>query len=414
VIDPTVGGLTYREHTLSVPLAWDDPVDTRTIDVFARVVTKPGTEQLPYLVFLQGGPGMEAPRPNLPDSPGWLATALERYQVVMLDQRGTGRSTPVTDAFLSQPAADVAEYLTHLRADAIVRDCEAVRELLGVPRWSVLGQSFGGFTTLAYLSVHPDSIDRAYITGGLSAVGRHCDEVYARTWSISADRSREHYARFPDDRDKMRRLVDLARQGELKLPDGEEISPSRLRSLGALLGADEGTWTLHWLLDLDPHSNAFSHDLSRQLSFGGRNPLYAVIHESSYADGCTTDWSAMRTRPAEFDEDPTLLSAEHVDREWFTHHGALSAWSEVADVLAQHRWPRLYDAEVLRGSGARGAAAIYVTDLYVPFDLSLETAALLPDVRVYVTSEHEHNGLRSSGGTVLRHLFELAAGERLR
>lgn len=411
--EPTLG-LIYRDHTLTVPLVWEDPADSRTIDVFARVATKPGGEQLPYLVFLQGGPGMEAPRPNLPGSPGWLETALERYQVVMLDQRGTGRSTPVSDAMLSQPAAGVAEYLTHLRADSIVRDAEAVRELLGANTWSVLGQSFGGFTTLAYLSTHASSVEQAYITGGLSAVGRHCDEVYSRTWSIAATKSREHYARFVGDRDKVRRLVDLAGQGKLVLPDGEVVSPSRVRNLGALLGADEGTWTLHWLLDLDPGSNAFSHDLAHHLSFGGRNPLYAVIHESSYADGCTTDWSAMRTRPAEFDDDPTLLSAEHVDREWFAGSPALGPWAEVADILAHHPWPRLYDADALRASGARGAAAVYATDLYVPLDLSLETAALLPGMRVYVTSEHEHNGLRSSNGAVLRHLFELAAGQRLR
>jgi pimeloyl-ACP methyl ester carboxylesterase len=414
MINNTVGGLSYTEHTLTVPLVWDDPADPRTIDVFARVVTKPGGEGLPYLVFLQGGPGMEAPRPNLPSSPGWLGTALERYQVVMLDQRGTGRSTPVTDALLARPAAEVVERLTHLRADAIVRDAEAVRELLGVRTWSVLGQSFGGFTTLAYLSTHADAVDQAYITGGLSAVGRHCDEVYARTWTISATKSREHYTRFPGDREKVRRLVDLAAEGELILPDGEVVSPSRLRSLGMLLGTDEGTWTLHWLLDLDPLGNAFTHDLAHHLPFGGRNPLYAVIHESSYADGCTTAWSAGRTRPGEFDDDPTLLSAEHVDREWFSNSVALRPWAQVADLLAQHPWPRLYDAEVLRASGARGAAAVYATDLYVPLELSLETAALLPGVHPYVTSEHEHNGLRSSNGAVLRHLFELASGERLR
>ena len=56
--------LTVEEHTLTLPLVWDDPADTRTIDVFAAVVSREGGEDLPYLVFLQGGPGHEAPRPD--------------------------------------------------------------------------------------------------------------------------------------------------------------------------------------------------------------------------------------------------------------------------------------------------------------------------------------------------------------
>ena len=54
--------LAIEEHTLTVPLVWDDPADTRTIDIFARVVTRDGGDSLPYLVYLQGGPGHEAPR----------------------------------------------------------------------------------------------------------------------------------------------------------------------------------------------------------------------------------------------------------------------------------------------------------------------------------------------------------------
>ena len=61
----------------------------------------------------------------------------------MLDQRGTGRSTPVGALPGLAPAAQ-ADYLKHLRADSIVRDAECLRRALDVDRWSVLGQSFGG------------------------------------------------------------------------------------------------------------------------------------------------------------------------------------------------------------------------------------------------------------------------------
>lgn len=416
VLSYTVGTTRYDELTLSVPLDRRDPSDRRTIDIVARVITARGGSDRPYVVFLQGGPGVEAPRPAFaPTDPSWLAVALERYRVVLLDQRGTGRSAPVSDGLLvGRSAAEVAEYLTHLRADEIVGDCEDVRRSLGAQQWSVLGQSFGGFTALAYATTNPDSIDRAYLTGGLSAVGRPVDDIYSRTWHAMAAKSREHYDRFSEDRTKVRRLLAMADAGRIVLPNGDVVSSSRLRSLGHLLGSDQGTWAVHGLLDLEPSSNVFRHDLARLLPFGGRNPLYAVIHESSYADGYVTNWSAMRTRPAAFDEDPTLLVGEHIDRAWFAESSDLRPWAEVADLVAQHPWPALYDAQALRASGLTGAAAVYVNDAYVPLDLSLETAALLPGVATYVTSEYEHSGLRTSGGAVLRRLIALADGELLR
>ena len=55
--------------------------------------------------------------------------------------------------------ADQAAYLAHFRADSIVRDCEAIRaRARRRPPWTVLGQSFGGFTTLTYLSFAPEGL----------------------------------------------------------------------------------------------------------------------------------------------------------------------------------------------------------------------------------------------------------------
>lgn len=405
--------LTLEEHTLTVPLVWSDPADSRTIDVFASVVIRPGGEELPYLVFLQGGPGHEAPRAlHAPDDPSWLDQALEHYRVVMIDQRGTGRSTPVSDGILARGADAVAEYLTHLRADAIVRDCEALREHLGVERWNVLGQSFGGFTTLAYLSTDAASIDTAYLTGGLSTVTRTPDEVYALCYDKMRDASERYYRRFPEHRDRMRRLVDLAASGAIVLPDGEVVSPSRLRSAGSALGTNHGWQTLWQLLELDPASNAFRYDLADAMPFGGRNPLYFAFHESSYANGHVTDWSAERMEPADFVEDVTLFTGEHIRREWTETVPAFRPWRDVSLALAQHEWPAIYDAAALTASGARGAAAVYVNDPYVPLEFSMETAALLPDLHLWVTSEHEHNGLRS--GPVLEHLVALAQDRQVR
>jgi pimeloyl-ACP methyl ester carboxylesterase len=90
-----VPGLVWVEHTVEVPLDHADP-GGETIEVFGREVADPAGTDRPFLVFLQGGPGFEAVRPTgRPRSPGWLDYALSEYRVLLLDQRGTGRSTPV-------------------------------------------------------------------------------------------------------------------------------------------------------------------------------------------------------------------------------------------------------------------------------------------------------------------------------
>ncbi|WP_394216254.1 alpha/beta fold hydrolase [Brachybacterium vulturis] len=420
----TLPGLRLRDLTLPVPLDHADPTGAQ-IEVFARVVTAAGGEDRPYLVFLQGGPGSEAPRPLEASSPGWLTRALREHRVVMLDQRGTGRSTPVgPDTSLPEgaipgaatlraaTASQQAQYLTHFRADEIVRDAELLREHLEVDSWSLLGQSFGGFTALRYLSAAAGSVEKALFTGGLPTVGPGMDEVYATTWQGMIGRSERYWARFPGDRDRFRRLAEAADTGRLRLPDGQRVGVERLRRLGHLLGASQGAERLHYLLDLDPAAPAFAHDLAAALPFSGRNPLYAVIHESCWADGIATRWAGDRTQPAAVAEDPTLLAGEHIHQSLFAENPELAVWAEAADLLAAHEWPALYDAGALRRCTVPGAAAVYYDDAYVPRGHSMATAALLPRLRTWVTSEYEHNGLRASGQGVLDHLLDLATGRR--
>ena len=307
------------------------------------------------------------------------------------------------------PAA-TARLLTHLRADEIVEDCEDLRRALGLERWSLLGQSFGGFCVTRYLSEHAQSLESVYITGGLPAIGHSIDEVYTLSYEAMRVKSEEYYARFPQDRDRMARLTEKAGRGELTTVGGDIVGPERLRSLGALLGRAGGADTIHYLLERDPASWAFRYDLGQCLPFGGRFPLYAVIHESCWADAGTTDWAAQRVRPAIFDEDPTLLTGEHVRREFFAEDAGLRPWLEAADILAAHEWPALYEPARLRSTTTPGAAAVYARDVFVPMITSLETAALIPGLRTWITSEYEHDGSRASGGRVFDRLRELATG----
>ncbi len=107
-----------------------------------------------------------------------------------------------------------------------------------------------------------------------------------------------------------------------------------------------------------------------------RNPIYATLHESSYADGVTTRWSAERLLPDAVGEEG-YFTAEHVFPWMYEDYGALVPQRAAAELLAEHPWPALYDADRLRHNEVPVAATIYVNDLYVDRDFAEETAATI-------------------------------------
>lgn len=386
-------------HEFSVPLDHARP-DGERITVFAREVLERGGEAKPYLVFLQGGPGSEAPRPaSSPLGPGWLKRALEDFRVLLFDQRGTGRSSPVGAEPLS------AERLALYRADSIVDDCEWVRRELGVERWSVLGQSFGGFCVTTYLSRAPEGLAAAFITGGLPPLGHSIDEVYRATYASTLERVERHYRRFPGDRDRVLALQEAA--PSLLLPSGDPVTPARVRQLGLPLGFSDGSDQVHHLLELRFDSPGFLHDFEGLTRFS-RNPLYAILQEACWADGGSTRWAAERLLPGDYASTPELLTGEHVFRSTFADHGALQPFAEVADELSVWEWGPLYDRSALAANAVPAAAAIYLEDMYVPRLFSEEAASLIRGLKAWKTNEYEHNGLRADGGRILDRLFELA------
>jgi pimeloyl-ACP methyl ester carboxylesterase len=399
-------GLEVTEHEFAIPLDHDLPGGER-LTVFAREVADADGLDRPLLVYFQGGPGVEAPRPTGPAEPGWLARALKDYRVLMLDQRGTGRSTPV-DGLARLAPEQQAAHLVHFRADSIVRDAEWIRRELGVERWSVLGQSFGGFCVTAYLSSAPEGLREAFVTGGLPPVGLHTDEVYARTYPRVLERNGRYYARYPEDRARVLELQRLIEEEGVTLPSGDRLTSRRFQQLGLLLGMSDGAEKLHSLVELPPASPAFLHDVEAALAFA-RNPIFAVLHEACYADGCATRWSAARLRPAELD-DVALFTGEHVYPWMFEDYGELRPLREAAELLAEHEWPRLYDPERLAGNEVPVAAAVYADDMYVDRDLSESTASRIRGLRAWLTNEYQHDGLRVDGERVLGRLIDLVRG----
>lgn len=415
-------GHTVTEHVLTAPLVHGDTADDRTIDVFAREYVPLGGEDLPALLFLQGGPGHGALRPTSPtrEIGGWLGEALKNYRVILLDQRGTGRSTPV-DAAVPLPA----EYLTHLRADSIVADTELLREALEEKPWSLLGQSFGGFCITTYLSKHPEGVAEAFFTGGLPGLVP-IDDVYRATYAKTAVRNDRFHTQFPGSAQLIRDICRHLDTHEEFLADGSRLSSRRFRMVGMNLGRTGGFDTLNYLLEDPFHTvggekrlrTPFLLHVADEVRFADA-PLYAVVHESIYGTDTATAWAASRigeqtpgfTETVE-DADPVYLYGEHI-RPWlFDEDPALRPWKDAASELAtKDDWTPLYDADALASTadnGIRTAAAVYLDDIFVPFELSMETASHIGGLRPHVTNRWEHNGLGVDGATLFRTLRDLA------
>jgi pimeloyl-ACP methyl ester carboxylesterase len=401
-----VPGAIFTEREHAVPLDHARPVGP-LITVFTREVAAPDGGDRPYLVFLQGGPGYEAARPTSPPT-GWMKRAIQDYRVLLLDQRGTGRSTPVGAVIPGDSPQAQAEYLTHFRADSIVRDAEWIRRELGVERWSVLGQSFGGFTSMTYLSIAPDGLREAFITGGLSPISRPVDDIYGATYRRLIDKNRSYFERYPDDRPRVRDILRRLEDEEVPLPSGDRLTARRFRQLGLWLGDSAGFELLHHVIELPFGSPAFLYDAEAGVRFG-RNPIYATLHESSYADGVATRWSSARLLPDEVGAE-AYFTAEHVFPWMWEDYGGLRPQREAAELLAEFTWPKLYDADRLSRNEVPVAATIYVNDLYVERDFAEETAAAIRGLRTWETDEFEHNGLRADGERVLGRLIDLVRG----
>ncbi|MFD0419980.1 alpha/beta fold hydrolase [Streptomyces sp. NPDC127108] len=414
---------TTVDHFFTVPLDHSVPGGV-TIQVFAREVVDPGRagERLPWLLYLQGGPGGKSPRPSA-GSPGWLDEALKTHRVLLLDQRGTGRSTPVTARAAARFAdpAGLAAHLGHFRADAIVADAELIRrQLCGDEPWETLGQSYGGFLTLTYLSRAPEGLKACYVTGGLPGLTATADDVYARTYPRVRDRVRGLYARYPQDATRLRRIADLLAAKDVRLPDGDRLTVRRLRTLGLALGMGDGFERIHWLLDESLEADGELSDtfLRQVMVVTGftDNPLFAVMQETLYGQGAgPTGWAADRalTDFAEFteDADPLLLTGEMIYPWMFRDIAGLRPFADAADLLADRTdWPPLYDLERLAANEVPLAAIVYHDDMYVDAGLSLRTACQVGAARVWVTNEWEHDGVTASGGRVLERLRAMAAG----
>ncbi|KAH7393892.1 Alpha/Beta hydrolase protein [Phaeosphaeria sp. MPI-PUGE-AT-0046c] len=440
------GKLRITEHFFQVPRDYGNPA-SGTIQLFARSALKaekpadytatPNQDskksQLPWLVYLQGGPGFEC---RSPQNVSWVPTILDKgYQVLMLDQRGTGLSTAISQSSLQLRGDEKvqAEYMKSFRADSIVKDCEAVRKALTVDypeerkKWSIMGQSFGGFCCTTYLSFYPEGVQEAFVFGGLPPLRNNADEVYERLYERVKQRNEAYYAKYPEDVARVHRIIKLlSRFGDstVRVQGGEgSLSARRFMQLGIFFGKHGGFDQVHELvLRADTDLSQFGH-LTRPTVLAletaqswDTNVIYALLHEPIYCQGEASNWSAERLleRFPEFSlsnvesEQPVYFTGEMIYPFMFESYPELKKLKTVGHMLAEDKdWPKLYDVEQLKKNEVPMYAAAYLDDMYVDFNLSMETANTIKGCKPFVTNSMYHNAISAKTTEVLKELFAL-------
>ena len=178
----------------------------------------------------------------------------------------------------------------------------------------------------------------------------------------------------------------------------------RLRTVGIELGREGGFESLARLFEAPFHANGrlrtdFLAEVGERVSFA-KAPLYAAVHESIYGGTVpgATNWAAERVS-AELDgfapdaspgDAEFYLTGEHIFPFQFDEDPALRPFAQVAHELAvKDDWANLYAG---LGGGHDAYAAVYTDDIFVPRELSLETAELI-GAKVFETDTYQHLSL---------------------
>ena len=373
-----------------------------------------------------GRPGRAGHRGRLNRS-GWLGRALADHRVLLLDQRGTGRSTPATRQTLARrgDAAAQADYLTHFRADSIVRDAELLRrELVGRHgRGRCSARATAASCAMTYLSLAPEALEKVLVTGGLPPLDRGPDDVYRATF----ERVRQRYdaARRPLPRRRATgstRVADHLAAHDVRLPVGRPAHRAAAavssalglgysRRLGeAALPARDARWAGDELAD---EFLVARRDAPRRSSTGRSTPCCTSRSTArARRRGGRRSGSATRCRSSRPEARPLLPTGEMIYPWMFEADRALAPLREAAELLAAYDgWPALYDLDRLAAQRrSRSRRRSTTTTCTSSTRSRVETAQRVGNLRWWVTSEFGHDGLRSDA-RVLDRLLDLAAGD---
>ncbi|KAK6517378.1 hypothetical protein TWF281_004034 [Arthrobotrys megalospora] len=451
--------LSIAEHFFRVPLDYSKP-NGYEITIFARVVkkfeksVKPGKkktkkeddgegeepEDRAYLCYLNGGPGFNNTTPKA----DYVSKFIDKgYTIVLLDQRGTGLSECICPENIpGNTPEEQADYVSHFRADNIVRDAEVVREkLVGKDgKWSLAGQSFGGFCIATYLSFAPEHVVEAFMFGGIPPVGENTpDQIYTNLYKRLAERNTAYYAKYPKDIERVKEIAKYLSENVVKLPNGGTLTLDRFRDLGISFGMHGGIDSIHKLV-FRTHNDItrFRKILSPTLSLIQSNQsfddqvLYCILHEAIYCqDGNASNWSADRILLQQTDNrlrsyDTYITSSTHslpgtlgalfftgemIYPSMLSSYASLSSLKPVAELLAAKKWEgKLYDLDQLAQNKVPVYAASYLEDMYVDYGLARVFVRRTKGVKEWVSNGCMHNAISARSGEVIGKLWELRKG----
>ena len=183
--------------TVPVPLDYDDPGGEQIGIVISRLAST-SPDRRGILLLNPGGPGGSGL--SLPadlSSMGIPASVLDAYDLIGMDTRGVGHSSPLDCGFTTEQEyasnippyaeddaavlhrAEVAEQaarqcaahdpggrLAHLSTANTARDLDRIRAALGEEKASFLGYSYGSALGAAYASMFPGTTDRVVLEPG--------------------------------------------------------------------------------------------------------------------------------------------------------------------------------------------------------------------------------------------------------
>ena len=315
----------------------------------------------------------------------------------MLDQRGTGRSTPVgglPGPDPGEPKRRTSRTSAPTRSSATRSDARAtsaasdgacsVRASAGSPRWPISRR-------------RPTGLREAFFTGGLPAVDAHIDEVYRATYArAGSDVPGATTTRYPD-RDRVLAVQDAIGSADgvrsrpvtgPSSPAAPARPPARHRATAPSSCTTSSSST--------PSSPPSARRRHRRSSWA-RNPIYAILHEACWADGGATELVGERLLPpAEYAEDPTVHRRARLPLDVRSRSPALAPLREPPTCSPSTRGPALRRRSLARND-VPAAAAIYAEDMYVERTFSEQTAPPGRGLRPWITNEYEHNGLRADG-----------------
>ncbi|KAJ7037258.1 alpha/beta-hydrolase [Mycena alexandri] len=437
------GAIKVVERFFTLPLDYSDP-QGKKIRVFARNLiptqkakTEEEQNKLPYMLYLQGGPGFECELEGILQISSVIHE--QGYQTLWLDSRGTGLSTPFSAELVEGLAdSEVFEYLKHFRADNIVRDCEAIREILighntdiEARKWTILGQSFGGFCALTYLSFFSKGLKEVFLTAGLTPLVDHPEPVFECLMKKVIERNKVYYQKYPLDVQRVRTILQHLEANQVLLPNGGTLSPSRWLQLGIDFGMHGGIDRVHQLVLRAANDLELFKKLSYRLLHKieakqecDSNPFYAILHEVIYCQGKAANWACSRvlskypqflwaSMKDQAADCPVYFTGEMVFPEMLDEFSNLKALKNVGNMIATYdSWPPLYDIGKLEQNTVKVTSATYFDDMYVDFERAQETAVKIGNIEQYISNQHMHSAIRKDPSTVLATLFKISKREK--